>query len=113
MHFGICTSGDVSQAPTRDKEHHARDAVHLYKETLREDMLEFGDSSTVECKLTKHELKAAERAAAVQAGDVAKAARIDAREEKRRRLKAYHSVSARIVPGLLKTTKVVKVVTST
>ena len=36
-----------------------------------EGMLEFGDPSTVEHKLTEHEFKGAERAAAVQAGYVA------------------------------------------
>ena len=39
------------------KGHDARDAVRLYKETVPEDMLEFGDSSAVERKLTKHKLK--------------------------------------------------------
>ena len=88
--LGICRSGSLSQAETRGEEHDARDAVRLYRETMREGMLEFGDPSTVELKLTKHELKIAERAAAVQAGDVAKVAHIDACEEDRRKWKAYH-----------------------
>ena len=44
-------------------------------------MLGFGDTSTIERKLTKHEQKIAERAATVRAANVAKATRIDAREE--------------------------------
>ena len=47
--------------------------------------LEFGDPDVPESKLTKHEVKVAERAAAVQAGDVAKISRIDACEEDRRK----------------------------
>ena len=54
-------------------------------------MLEFGDSSMAARKFTKHDLKTAERAAAVQAGDVAKATRSDVREEERREWKACHS----------------------
>ena len=42
-----------------------------------EDMLEFGDPSTVEPKLTKHELKVAERAIAIQVGDFGKVSRIN------------------------------------
>ena len=57
---------------------------------MREEMLEFGDLSMVERKLTKHELKITERASAEQAGDVAKVARIDVHEEESRKWKAYH-----------------------
>ena len=53
-------------------------------------MLEFDDPNTVELKSMKHELKVSERAAAVQAGDIARLVRIDAREEERRKWKAYH-----------------------
>ena len=41
--------------------------------------------------LTKHELKVAERAAAVQAVDVTKVSHIDACEEERRKRKVYHN----------------------
>ena len=57
---------------------------------MHKDMLEFGDPSAVERKLKKHELKVAGRAAAIQASDVAKIARIDVREENRRKWKDYH-----------------------
>ena len=56
----ICKSGNLSQVTARDEEHDARDAVRLCKETMREDMLEFGDTSTIERKMTNHESKIAE-----------------------------------------------------
>ena len=88
--LGICRNGDVSQAPARAEEHDARDAVCLYKETMREYILEFGDPSMVERKLMRHVSEIAVRAAVVQSGDVAKVARIDVREVERRKWKAYH-----------------------
>ena len=39
---------------------------------------------------TKHERKVAERVAAAEAGDLEKITRIDARENERRKWKAYH-----------------------
>ena len=62
----------------------------VYLVTTREEMLEFGDTYMVEHKLIKHELRAAERDASVQAGDVAKVAHMDARDEDHRWWKAYH-----------------------
>ena len=64
MPCGICRSCNLNQVPACGKEHDARDAVRLYKKTMREEMLEFGDPGTVERKLTRHEIKVAERAAA-------------------------------------------------
>ena len=52
-------------------------------------MLEFGVTNIVERKLTRHELKFAEQAAAVQAGGIAKIAHIVTREGRRKR-KLYH-----------------------
>ena len=68
----------------------ASNTIRFYKETTHEEMLEFGDPSIVERKLTKHELKDAQWAAAEQADNVANVARVDAREEERRKWKAYH-----------------------
>ena len=62
--------------------------------------------------MTKNRLEAAERAAAVQAGDASKVARIDAREQIRRKWKAYHRSTRKECARLLKPTEVVKVVTS-
>ena len=67
-----------------------RDALRLYKKWMREEMLEFGDPSAVERKLTKHEQKTDEQADATDAGDIPEAARMDAREEDCRKWKAYH-----------------------
>ena len=74
----------------RGEEHDAREAVRFYKETMRKEMLEFGNPSTVEGKLMKYDLKVAERSTAVHTGDVAMSPRIDAREEERRKWMAYH-----------------------
>ena len=54
-------------------------------------MLELGDRSAIECKLTWHELKLAGGSVAVQVGDFAKIDRIDTRKDERRKWKAYHS----------------------
>ena len=54
-----------------------------------EDLLEFGDPSVVECKPTKYELKVGKQSAAVQPGDIAKFALIDAHEDDHRNRKTY------------------------
>ena len=51
MPLGIYRSGILSQASTHSQEHDARDAVRLCNETMRTEMLVFGDPSTVERKL--------------------------------------------------------------
>ena len=88
--LGICRRGDLSQAPTRGEEHDASNAARLHKETLRDDSLEFGDIDSAMHMPTKHERKMANRVAAIEAEDVEKVARIDAREYERRTWKAYN-----------------------
>ena len=106
--LGICKSGDLSQAPTRGEEHDARDAVRLYKDTLREDALEFGDVEAAVRLPTKHERNVAERVAAVEAGDVEKVARIDARENERCKWKAYHRSVRKARANASKANKIAK-----
>ena len=67
-----------------------RDAISLHEEMLREDALEFGDVDAIVCMPTRHEREVPERAAAVEAGDVGKIARTDAREKEHRKWKAYN-----------------------
>ena len=82
--------GSYHQAPTRSKEHEARDSVRLHKETLRAEALGPGDVDAAARVPTKHERKVAERAYAVEACDITKVVRIDALENERRKWKAYH-----------------------
>ena len=60
-----------------------RDAMRLYKDTLREDPIKFGD--TVERKLTKDEIGGAKRATSVEARDIAWIEQDKARRDKRHR----------------------------
>ena len=40
---GFFRSGDLSLTPSHAEVHNARDTTHLYKVTMREDTMEFGD----------------------------------------------------------------------
>ena len=40
---GNCYSRDLSVAPRRGEEHDAHDTIPLYRDTMREDAIEFGD----------------------------------------------------------------------
>ena len=64
------------------------DTIRLYEDNLREYAKEFGDQSI--CAPMQQELKIAERVDAYNAGEMDKVARIDEREEQRRKWKAYH-----------------------
>ena len=86
--FGTFRSGDLSVAPCSGEEHDARDTIRVYKDTMREDAMEYGD--TLVCALIQQELKIGARIFAYNAGDMNKVARIDEREEERRKRKAYH-----------------------
>ena len=41
--LGTCHRGDLSVKPSRGEENDARDTVRLYKDTLREDVIQRGD----------------------------------------------------------------------
>ena len=86
--FGTCHSGDLSVAPSRGEEHKARDTICLYKDMMRKDAMEFGDPFVR--APTQQELNIAERFAAYNSAGMDKVARIDKREEDRRKWKAYH-----------------------
>ena len=62
--------------------------------------MEFGDPYVR--APTQQELKIAERVAANNAGDMDKVARIDEREEKRRRWKSYHRSVRKYHAGISK-----------
>ena len=75
-------------APSRGEEHYARDTIRIYKDTMREDAMEFGDPYVR--APTQQELKIAERVAAYNSCDMDKVARIDERDEQCRNWKSYH-----------------------
>ena len=65
-----------------------RDSIRMYKNTMREDAMEFGDPYVR--AQTQQKLKIAEHVAVYNACDIDKAARIDDRSEHCRKCKSYH-----------------------
>ena len=59
------------------EEHDAREATRLYKETISEDVQQFGGANLSVHPQTKNEHKVAERVSAYRSGDVSKVACID------------------------------------
>ena len=112
LFFGISRIGDLSQAPTRGEQHDARDAIRLYKGTVWEGLFEFCDANLFERKPKKRELKVVERAATVQSAMLLKShistlvKMIVASE------RLITAVPVRIVPRLLRPSRVVGVVFS-
>ena len=53
----------MDASPSRGKEHHARDTIPLYKVTMREGAMEFGDPLANVRAPTRLDLKIAERVA--------------------------------------------------
>ena len=64
------------------------DTIGLYKDTMLEDAMKFGDSCFH--APTQQEPKIATRAAAYNAGDMDKVTRIDQREEESHKQNGYH-----------------------
>ena len=87
-------------APSRGEEKDARDTISLYKDTIIEDAMELGDPQ-VRVPL-QQELKIAERVAAYNSGDLGKVARLDEREEERRKWKSYHCSVRKYRAGISK-----------
>ena len=86
--------------PSRGEEHDARDTIRVYKDTMREDAMEFVNPYV--CAPTQQELKIAERVAAYNAGDMDKVARIDEREEHRCKWKCYRRSVRKYHAGISK-----------
>ena len=86
--LGASRSADLSVVLSRGKEYDARDVIRLYKDTMREDAIEFNDPLVR--APTQQELKIAERVAAYNSGGMDKVAHINESEEQRRRWKANH-----------------------
>ena len=70
-------------ATSRREEHDARYNIRLYKDTMREDAIEFGDPAVR--APTQPELKLAERVVSCNSGDMDKVSRIDERDKQRRK----------------------------
>ena len=100
LSLGTCPSGDLRIAPSCVKEHDARDTNRMYKDTMCEDAMEFGDSHVR--VPTQQELKNAKRVAANNSGDMNKVSRNDEREYERRKCIAYHISFESIVQVSLK-----------
>ena len=83
---------------SRGEEHDARDTSRIYKDTMREDTMAFGDSYVRVS--TQQELKIAERVAAYNVGDMDNVARIDERDKQRRKCKSYHRSVRRYRAGI-------------
>ena len=87
-------------APSRGEEHDARDTIRLYKDTMSEDAMDFCDPDIR--APTQQELKIAGRVVAYNTGDMDKVARIDEREEQRRKWKSYHRSVCKYHAGISK-----------
>ena len=89
--LGTCRSGDLNVYPSHSDEHDARDRIRLYKDTMREDAMEFGDPLVSVRSQTQQQLIVV-RIAVYNSGDMDKVARIDQHDEKRRKWKAHHRI---------------------
>ena len=67
-----------------------RNTICICKDTIREDAKEFGYPLASFRAPAQQELKISERIAAYNGDDIDKVARIDEREDKRRKWKTYH-----------------------
>ena len=78
-----CRNDDLGVTPNRGEEHDTRDMICIYKNTMREDAMEFGYLCVR--APTQQELKIAERVAAYNTDDMDRIARIDERDEQCRK----------------------------
>ena len=77
-------------APSRREEHDVFGTVRLYKDTMDEDRMEFGDPLASVRAPTQQELKISERVTAYYADGMDKVPRIDKFEEERSKWKVHH-----------------------
>ena len=87
--LGTFRTEDLNVAPSRGEEHEACDTARLYKDTMSECKMEFGDPGIR--APTQQELKISERFAAYDSLDIDMVAQIDERDEQRCKLKYYRS----------------------
>ena len=81
---------DLSKFPARAEKHYARYAIYFYMRTIREEMLELCDSSTVESTEAKHDIKVSKRYIASQTNIVAKIDCIKTRKEDHLKREAFN-----------------------
>ena len=98
--LGTFRSGGLSVAPSRTEEHDARDTISIYKDTIREYVMEF-DDPYVRAQ-TQHEMKISDRVATYNAGDMDTVGRIDELEEQRRKWKSYYRSVLKYHAGISK-----------
>ena len=67
-----------------------RDKTRMYKDTMHEDVMEFGDLLASVCAPIQQELKIAEPVSAYNVGDMDKVAHIDEHEDERRKWMVNH-----------------------
>ena len=85
---GTFRGGDLSVTPGRGEEHSVRETICLYKDTMFEDVMGFGDP--LFRAAAQQELKIAERVAAYYDSERERIGCIDEREKERRKWKVYH-----------------------
>ena len=100
MPLGTSRNSELRVAPSRDEEHDSRDTIRLYKDTMLEDAIEFGDPLVR--APSQQELKIVERVSVYNAGDIDKVARNDKREEERHKWKAFHESVRKYRAGVSK-----------
>ena len=87
--LALAVKCDLSVATSRGKELDARDIIRICNDTMHEDAMEFCNLLASVRAPAHQEFKIAERVSAYDACNVDKVARIDEREEERRKWKAY------------------------
>ena len=75
-----------------------RDTIRRYKDTMREDAMEFGDPYVH--APTQQELKIAERVSSYNSGNLDKVARIYERDEQLCKWKSYHRSARKYHAGI-------------
>ena len=83
--LSTCRSGDLSVVPSHGEEHDACDTICPYRDTMREDAMEFGDPFASFFALAQQELKIAKRVAPYNACAMSKVTSIDEHDEERRK----------------------------
>ena len=88
LHSGAFRSGHLSVTPSREAELEVRNTIHLYKDSMRKYMIEYGD--IIVFAPTYQEMQIAECVAAYSSANMNEVARIYGRQEERHKRKLYH-----------------------
>ena len=84
------SNGNLGWEPTHSSENDVHDLIFLYKETIRQDKIDYGDPNINVRAQNEHKLNVAEQVETYKKGNVTKIACIDKREEECCKWITYH-----------------------